>query len=118
MRPPRTRLTYANVVATIALFLALGGSAYAVSKINGASLVNRSVAGKKIKADTLTGREIRESTLGACPAGTRIFTGATAWTGVGGVSTRSSVSVAVWVVAKSRLHAVAANIAGSGVRFK
>ena len=78
MRRIRLRLTYANVVASLALFLALGGSAYAVSKISGSTLVNRSVAGKKIKADTLTGREIRESTLGACPAGTRAFTGACA----------------------------------------
>ena len=73
---PRPRLTYANVAASLALFLALGGSAYAVSQINGKNLVNRSVAGKKLKADTLTGNEIRESTLGNCPSGTRIFVGA------------------------------------------
>lgn len=71
----RPRLTYANVVASLALFLALGGSAYAVGQINGKSVVNRSITGKKLKADTVTGKEVRESTLGDCPSGTRIFTG-------------------------------------------
>ena len=35
LRALRPRLTYANVVATLALFIALGGSSYAVSKIAG-----------------------------------------------------------------------------------
>ncbi len=76
--PPRfrPRLSYANVVASLALFLTLGGSAYAVSRISGSNLVNRSVTGRKLKADTVTGTEIRESTLGNCPSGTRIFIGA------------------------------------------
>ena len=83
-RRPRPCLTYANVVASLALVLALGGSAFAVSQVNGRSLVNRSVAGTKLKADTLTGREIREATLGNCPAGTRAFTGTCLETGLRG----------------------------------
>ena len=44
---PRPRLTYANVVATLALLLAIGGTSYAAITINGKSLKNRTVAGKK-----------------------------------------------------------------------
>jgi hypothetical protein len=52
------------IVALVALFVALGGSALAASLISGSRLRNRSVSGAKIKRDALTGTEIRESRLG------------------------------------------------------
>jgi hypothetical protein len=61
------RLSYANVVATLALFVALGGSSYAVSQISGRQLRNNSVAGKKLKRNTLGGKRIKESRLGTVP---------------------------------------------------
>jgi len=63
----RQRLTYANVMSTLAVFIALGGSSYAAVKINGANLKNRSISAGKVKRNTLTGREIRESRLGRVP---------------------------------------------------
>jgi hypothetical protein len=60
-------ITYANVMATLAVFIALGGTSYAVVTINGASLKNRSVRAVKIARNTLTGNEIRESRLGKVP---------------------------------------------------
>ncbi len=45
----RRRLSYANVMATIAVFLALGGGAYAAVNITGRDVVNRSLTGKDIK---------------------------------------------------------------------
>ena len=60
----RRRLTYANVMSTLAVFIALGGSSYAAVKINGSSIKDRSIAGKKLRHNTLTGRQIRESRLG------------------------------------------------------
>ena len=63
----RARLTYANVVATLALFIALGGSSYAVSKISGSQIRNASIAGKKLKRNTLGGARIKESRLGTVP---------------------------------------------------
>ena len=54
----------ALVIAVIALFVALGGSGYAAVAINGKDIKNRSVAAKKLKKDTLTGREVRETALG------------------------------------------------------
>lgn len=64
----RPRITYANVVATLALFVALGGSSYAAVKINGKDIKKNTVAGKALKKDTLTGREIKESKLGKVPS--------------------------------------------------
>jgi hypothetical protein len=67
MRGTHSKLTYANVVSTLCLFLLLGGGAYAASQINGRNLKNRSVSGAKIKRDGLTGTEIKESRLGKVP---------------------------------------------------
>jgi hypothetical protein len=49
------RLTYANVVATLALFLALGGSAVAGAQVvfTGANVKNRSLTGVDIKKGSL-----------------------------------------------------------------
>ena len=60
----KQRLTYANVMSTLAVFIALGGSSYAAFAINGDSIKNRSIRAAKIRQNTLTGREIKESTLG------------------------------------------------------
>ena len=77
-RKLRDRLTYANVMATIAVFIALGGTGYAAAKINGKNIKNKSIAGKKlknrtitrgkVKRNTLTGAEIAESRLGKVPS--------------------------------------------------
>ncbi|MFN8114454.1 MAG: hypothetical protein U0R51_14795 [Solirubrobacterales bacterium] len=45
----RTRLTYANVMATLALFVALGGGAYAAAKINGSSIKKNSIPSNRLK---------------------------------------------------------------------
>ena len=67
MRTLRQRLTYANVMSTLALFVALGGSSYAALTISGSSIENRSISAKKIKRNSITGREIRESRLNRVP---------------------------------------------------
>jgi hypothetical protein len=63
----RARLSYANVVATLALFVALGGSSYAVSQISGSQIRNGSISGKKLKRNTIGGKQIKESRLGTVP---------------------------------------------------
>lgn len=82
-RLPRPRLSYANVVATLALVLAVGGTSYAATQINGKSLKNRSVAGKKLKKNTVTGAEVKESTLGTVPSAAQADNAATADTAAG-----------------------------------
>ncbi len=59
----RRRLSYANVMSTLALFVALGGSSYAALSIDGSSIERRSIAAAKIKRNSITGREVRESRL-------------------------------------------------------
>jgi len=62
------RLTYANVVATVALFLALGtGGAYAVSKIDGSDIRKHSLTGNQFKANSIGGRVVKESSLKPVP---------------------------------------------------
>jgi hypothetical protein len=63
----RERLTYANVMSTLAVFIALGGSSYAAAKISGSSIKNRSISGSKLKHNTLTGTQIKESKLARVP---------------------------------------------------
>jgi len=63
----RQRLTYANVMSTLAVFIALGGSSYAAITISGSSIENRSIPPKKLKRDSITGKEIRESRLSRVP---------------------------------------------------
>lgn len=59
-----SRLTYANVVATLALFVALGGSAVAASLISGKSIKPRSIPGNRLKNHTVTGQQVNLGKLG------------------------------------------------------
>ena len=56
------------VISMLALFIAIGGSTYAATKINGKTLKNNSVAGKKLKKESVTGKQVKESSLGEVPS--------------------------------------------------
>jgi hypothetical protein len=58
-------LTYSNVVATLALFIAMGGTSYAVVRITGKNVVDGSLTGRDIKARSLAGRNLRDRSIGA-----------------------------------------------------
>ena len=65
MRFPRLRRpSPALVIAVLALVVALGGSAYAVSQINGSTIKRRSIPGDRIRNNALTGTQINEARLG------------------------------------------------------
>ena len=49
----RIRPSFANVTAFMALFIALGGAAYAAGTINGKSIVDHSITGKDIKVGSI-----------------------------------------------------------------
>ncbi len=57
----------AMVVALAALVIALTGTGYAVSRINGSSIKKNSVPGNRIKENGLGGKQINESKLGKVP---------------------------------------------------
>ncbi len=83
MNRVRDRLTYANVIATLALFIAIGGaSAFAASQLGKnsvgskqlkknavitAKIKSEAVTGVKVKKGTLTGTQVNASTLGTVP---------------------------------------------------
>jgi hypothetical protein len=69
-------LTYANLMATIAVFVALGGGAYAAVTITSANVRNNSLTGADIRQNSLRSGDIRNGTLlardfkpGQLPAG-------------------------------------------------
>lgn len=64
-------LSFSNVIAMLALFLALGGAAYAGTKINGNSIKNGSIGGGKLKNETITANKIKKGTI----TGTQIAPG-------------------------------------------
>jgi len=66
MRAVRRRLTYANVVATIALFLALsGGVVWAAGKVGTKNLKANAVTAGKIKRNAVTNAKIRGNAVTA-----------------------------------------------------
>jgi len=79
--PRRRRLSSAHIISFIALFVALGGGAYAAiaakNTVNSKSVVDGSLksidvkdgnlAGVDVKNDSLTGKQVKEATLGAVP---------------------------------------------------
>lgn len=69
----RPRLTYANVVASLALFVALGGSSYAAIELSKGSvkrkhLAESAVTSKKVKDGALLAKDFKSGQL---PAGER-----------------------------------------------
>jgi hypothetical protein len=53
------RLSYANVAATLALFFALGGTAYAAATIGSADIVNNSIRSKDIHNGTIAAKDLQ-----------------------------------------------------------
>jgi hypothetical protein len=64
-RPARPQLTYANVVATIALLTALGGTGYATARIGTAQIRDGAVTNMKLHADAVTGAKVKDGSLRA-----------------------------------------------------
>lgn len=72
MRAFRPKLTYANVVSTLCLFIVLGGGAWAATRLPKNSvgtpqLKKNAVTGAKVKNGSLTGADIDAATLGRVP---------------------------------------------------
>jgi hypothetical protein len=64
----RSRLTYANVVATLALFIALGGSALAAKQfIDGRSIKPHTIPGNRLENHAITGHQVNLNALGKVP---------------------------------------------------
>jgi len=90
---PRPRLTFANVVSCLALFVALGGGAYAATQlpknsvgpkqlrknaVTGSKVRKNAIAGRNVRRNSLTGADIKLSTLGRVPTARSAATAGTA----------------------------------------
>ena len=84
MRRLKGRLTYANVMSTIAVFLLLGGgAAFAATKLGKNSVGTKqikkgAVTAAKIKKGTITGTQINLAKLGTVPSASAAMTAGTA----------------------------------------
>lgn len=81
----RRKLDYANVMATLALFVALGGSAYAATRlpkdsVGAKQLQKNAVTTAKVKNGAITGQKIKLSTLGTVPSASSAATAGSAGT--------------------------------------
>jgi hypothetical protein len=56
-------LSFSNVVACLALFIALGGSVYAAATINGKQIKRSSLPGNRIKAKTVPANRLKPKSL-------------------------------------------------------
>jgi hypothetical protein len=77
----RRKLTYANVISTLALFLVLaGGTAFAAKQmlpknsVGTKQIKNNAITGAKIKNGTISGSKINASSLGTVPSATSATT--------------------------------------------
>src|SRR3954454_23358785 len=61
----RTRITYANATATLALFLALGGTSYAVLHVGSDDVVDNSLRSRDIRNGGVRSRDVRDRTIRA-----------------------------------------------------
>ena len=59
-RRPRTRFTFSNVAATLALFTALGGVSWAASE-----LPKHSVGKKQLKSNSVVSKKVKNGSLSA-----------------------------------------------------
>lgn len=58
-----SHLTYANVMATLAVFIVLGGVGYAAATINGKDIKKHSEPGNRLKKHTLTSTEMNRKLI-------------------------------------------------------
>lgn len=59
----RLKLTPGTVIATVALFAAVGGTSYAASKIDTGDIANDAVTARQVENDSLRGKDFREGGL-------------------------------------------------------
>jgi hypothetical protein len=82
LRKLRSRLTYANVVSTFALVLAVGGgTAYAATRIDTKNIRYHAVTGSKVATNAVTASKVKNSALSGADLRDNSVTGADIRTG-------------------------------------
>lgn len=121
----KPRLTYANVIATVALFVALGGTTWAVTRlpknsvgakqlkrnaVRTAKIKNEAVTAAKIRKGTITGSRLNLTSIGTVPSAQTAATATDAKT-LGG----AEPSVYLGRVAQATADGVNLGPLGSGI---
>jgi hypothetical protein len=63
----RSRITYANLTATLALFVALGGTSYAAVQLSGRDIRAHSLTSRNYQRNSVNGAAVKEKSLGTVP---------------------------------------------------
>ena len=71
-------LSFSNVIACLALFVALGGSVYAANKISGKQIKQSSLPGNRIKPKTVPANRIKPNSLSGNQINEQTLTGISA----------------------------------------
>lgn len=74
----RRPISYANVVSTLALVLALSGTAYAAATITGKDVKNGSLTGRDVKTNSVTGKDVKDRSIRNGDVGKGLLPGAAA----------------------------------------
>jgi hypothetical protein len=110
----KPRLDPPMAVATVALFVALGGTSYAVgTQINGGNLKNRSVAGAKLKKHTVSATEVNVSKFPKVPAARHADEATHAAKATSATDATNAVNAANASEAANAVHASSATEAGT-----
>lgn len=67
MKRFRLRLTPSLAISVLALFVALGGTVYAASKISGKSIKPNSIPANRLKKHSISGKQVNLNKLGTVP---------------------------------------------------
>ncbi len=63
----RSRITYANLTATLALFVALGGTSFAAVQLSGHDIRAHSLTARNYQRNSVGGAAVKEKNLGTVP---------------------------------------------------
>jgi hypothetical protein len=112
----RRHITYANVMATLALFFALGGGAYAATKlpknsVSSTQIKNSSITGSDIKNNTIKGADVDEAALAQVPSAKRAETATSAATATSATRAATAASATKATTADSATKAATADSA-------
>jgi hypothetical protein len=132
LRTFRSKLTYANVISTLCLFLLLGGgAAFADTKlgknsvgtqqiknqaVTAAKIKNGTITGAQVSNGSLTGTQINLATLGAVPSATSATTATTASTAENAQNLDGQS--AVQIASATKLHCSTGMQLSAGVCFE
>jgi hypothetical protein len=109
----RSKLTFANVTASLALFIALGGTGYAVTSlprnsVGSAQIRSRAVSSSELRSGAVTSRAIRQRTIQTSDLSTKArssLRGPRGPAGPAGVEFRAAIPSGGTVVAGNAVRA-------------